>query len=180
MSVDEYLLAFEAILYGLIVSRILVKWSEMANEKLHSVNWVYILLTINLFLLIVNVFWANRLPEHYEGVDSPLKFLLITVMPPSLFTFMTYQIFPAQFTGTNLKEYLIIHRNRIFIPWAIYLTLQLLLLSELKLNPIILVSFVLLLSTGFIIRSGKPIWINIFLIVHTLLISFGYLRFYVT
>jgi hypothetical protein len=180
MSVEEYYLAFESILYGLIVSRILVKWSELSNEKRASIYWAYVLLTVNLFLLIITVFWANKLPDHYEGVNSPLMFLFIVVIPPSIFTFMTYKMFPRHFVNTNLKEYLIIHRNRIFIPWAIYLTLQLLLLSELVLNPITLVSFVLLISTGFIIRSGKLMWIKIFLIVHTFLMLFVYLRFYIT
>lgn len=178
MSIEEYLLAFEAILYGLIVSRILVKWSQMANEKLSSIYWGYTLLTVNLFLLIVNVFWANQQPQHYEGVDTPLMFLLIVVIPPSLFTFMTYQMFPQIFIGTNIRDYLIEHRNKIFIPWAIYLILQLILLNDLRINPITLASLVLIVNAGFIVKYGKMVWINIFLTIHTLLIIYVYIRSY--
>lgn len=106
MAVEEYLLAFESILYGLIVSRILIKWSEMANGKASVIYWEYIILTINVFLLIVNIFWANQSPKHYEAVTNPLMFLLVVVVPPSLFTFMTYQIFPQKHHDKNLKKIL--------------------------------------------------------------------------
>lgn len=177
MSEDEYMLAFESILYGLIVSRILVKWSEMAKDKPKSIYWGYILLTVNVFLLIVNIFWANRLPEHYEAVTNPLMFLLVVVVPPSLFTFMTYQMFPDEYSKTNLKEYLIIHRKKIFIPWTTFLVFQVCVLSD-KIGPLEIGVFVLLIITVFIVKSHRVIWIHLFLIIHTVLTTISYFRPY--
>ncbi|MEP2026764.1 MAG: hypothetical protein ABJH98_05935 [Reichenbachiella sp.] len=178
MGVGEYYLAFESILYGLIVSRILIKWSEMANTKATAIYWEYIILTINVFLLIVNVYWANRFPEHYEAVTNPLMFLLVVVVPPSLFTFMTYQMFPNEHSNKNLKAYLIDHRKKIFIPWTAFMVYEIAVLSDVNMSPYIIGAASLLVITIFMIKSPKMIWIHLFLIIHTLLITIGYLRAY--
>lgn len=178
MAVEEYFLAFESILYGLIISRILIKWSEMANIKSTAIYWEYIILTINVFLLIVNVYWANRYPEHYEDVTNPLMFLLVVVVPPSLFTFMTYQMFPNEHNSKNLKEYLIEHRKKIFIPWTAFMVYEISVLSDLKMSPYTIGAFILLINTLLISKSPKMIWIHLFLIIHSALIILGYLRSY--
>jgi hypothetical protein len=178
MAVEEYYLAFESILYGLIISRILIKWSEMAKDQTSVIYWQYIILTINVFLLIVNVYWANRYPEHYEDVTNPLMFLLVVVVPPSLFTFMTYQMFPNEHNSRNLKEYLVDHRKKIFIPWTAFMVYEISVLSDLKMSPYTIGAFILLIITVFIIKSSKIIWIHLFLIIHTLLITIAYLRAY--
>ncbi len=178
MAVEEYYLAFESILYGLIVSRILIKWSEMANVKATAIYWEYIILTINVFLLIVNVYWANRYPQHYEDVTSPLMFLLVVVVPPSLFTFMTYQMFPNEHSSRNLKEYLVDHRKKIFIPWTVFMVYEISVLSDVKMSPYTIGAVVLLIITVFIIKSPKMIWVHLYLIIHTVLIAIAYLRAY--
>lgn len=172
------MLAFESILYGLIVSRILVKWSEMAKGEPKSIYWGYVMLTVNVFLLIVNIFWANKSPEHYEAVTNPLMFLLVVVVPPSLFTFMTYQMFPDEHSKTNLKEYLVAHRQKIFIPWVAFMAFEISVLSDFQINPYTIGTFFLLIITGFIVKSHKMIWIHLFLIIHTVLITLAYLRPY--
>ena len=178
MAVEEYFLAFESILYGLIISRILIKWSEMTNIKTTAIYWEYIILTINVFLLIVNVYWANIYPEHYEEVTNPLMFLLVVVIPPSLFTFMTYQMFPSEHNSKNLKEYLIEHRKKIFIPWTTFMVYEIAVLSDIKMSLYTIGAFILLIDTLLIIKSPKMIWIHLFLIIHSALITFGYLRTY--
>jgi hypothetical protein len=178
MAVEEYYLAFESILYGLIISRILIKWSEMANVKTTAIYWGYIILTINVFLLIVQVYWANRYPEHYEDVTNPLLFLLVVVVPPSVFTFMTYQMFPSKHSSSSLKEYILAHRKKIFIPWTAFMVYEISVLSDLKMSPYTIGAFILLIITVFIIKSSKMIWIHLFLIIHTLLITSAYLRAY--
>jgi hypothetical protein len=178
MSVEEYFLAFESILYGLIISRILIKWSEMANVKATAIYWEYIILTVNVFLLIVNVYWANRYPGHYDDVTNPLMFLLVIVVPPSLFTFMTYQMFPNEHSNRNLREYLVDHRKKIFIPWTLFMIYEISVLSELRMSPYTIGAASILVITIFMIKSPKMIWIHLFLIIHSLLISIGYLRAY--
>ncbi len=150
----------------------------MANVKTTAIFWEYIILTINVFLLIVNVYWANRYPEHYEDVTSPLMFLLVVVVPPSLFTFMTYQMFPNEHNSINLKEYLIGHRKKIFIPWTAFMVYEISVLSDVKINPYTIGAFVLLIITLIIIKSPKMIWIHLFLLIHSALIILGYLRAY--
>ena len=179
MAVEEYFLAFESILYGLIISRILIKWSEMANVKTTAVYWGYIILTINVFLLIVNVYWANRGAVHYEDVTNPLMFLLVVVVPPSLFTFMTYQMFPNEHNRKNLKEYLIEHRKKIFIPWTVFLVYEISVLSDVKMSPYTIGALILLINTLLIIKSPKMFWVHLFLIIHSALITLGYLRAYI-
>jgi hypothetical protein len=181
MTIDEYYLAFESILYGLIISRILVKWAEMfKNQGLNSYHWAYILLTINLFCLIIYMFWVNRQPQHYEHVSGPFMFLLHVVIPPSIFTFMTYQIFPDEFSGVIQKDYLIKYRKHIFIPWVIYLVYNVYILSGnlLYFTPITIGTMIIIIMAAFIIKFPKLILVNIFIIIHTVLLAYGYMRFY--
>lgn len=181
MSTAEYYLAFESILYGLIISKILIKWAEMIKDKeVKSYHWAYILLTINVFCLIVYIFWVNREPEHYENIVGPLMFLLHVVIPPSIFTFMTFQMFPVKFSQMVQKDYLIKYRKNIFIPWVIYLFYNLSMLSEnlLVLRPYTIALFILITLTAFIIKFPKIIFINIFILIQTILLIFSYLRAY--
>lgn len=182
MSTAEYYLAFESILYGLIISKILIKWAEMIKDKeVKSYHWAYILLTINIFCLIVYFFWVNREPEHYENIEGPFMFLLHVVIPPSIFTFMTFQMFPNEFSGMIQKDYLIKYRKNIFIPWVVYLVYNLSALSEnlFILKPYNLSTFIMIILTGFIIKFPKIILINIFVLIQTFLLTLGYLRFYI-
>ena len=76
MSNEEYVLAFEAILYGLIVSRILQKWNYMLQDdppKRHY--WAFWILTGTIFLLIIYIFLMNRHTNHYTKIVDPLTFL---------------------------------------------------------------------------------------------------------
>lgn len=181
MSTAEYYLAFESILYGLIISKILIKWAEMIKAKgVKSYHWAYILLTINVFCLIVYIFWVNREPEHYENIAGPLMFLIHVVVPPSIFTFMTFQMFPNEFSEMIQKDYLIKYRRNIFIPWVVYLVYNLYVLTEnlFILRPYTLGTFILIILTGFIIKFPKIIFINIFILIQTIILIFGYLRYY--
>lgn len=179
MSIDEYYLAFEAILYGLIISTILVKWAEMIkNGNIASYNWSYILLTVNIFILIVYLFWVNRVPEHYEKISGPIMFFIMIALPPSIFTFMTYQVFPRDFSNVDQEEYLLKYRKHIFIPWAIYLIYNVSVLSNNLLHPSTVFTFAIIILIGFIIKFPKFFLIKIFVIVHTVLMTYSYLRPY--
>ncbi len=182
MSTAEYYLAFESILYGLIISKILIKWAELIKYKgVISYHWAYILLTINIFCLIVYIFWVNRSAEHYEDIEGPLMFLIHVVVPPSIFTFMTFQMFPNEFSGMIQKNYLLKYRRNIFIPWVIYLVYNLSVLAEnlFVIRPYTLGIFILIILTGFIIKFPKIIFINIFILIQTILLILSYLRFYI-
>ncbi|NQZ75405.1 MAG: hypothetical protein HRT61_04730 [Ekhidna sp.] len=127
MSNEEYILAFEAILYGLIVSRILIKWNYMVQDdppKKHY--WAFWVFTIGIFLLIIYVFVMNKISNHYQFIVDPKTFLWYGVFPPALFTFIVYQLFPKEFKDVDLKLYLMKYRARIIIPLLVFILLTLL------------------------------------------------------
>ena len=177
MSIDEYYLAFESILYGLIISRILIKWSEMFREEdSKTYHWAYLLLTLNVFFLIIYMFWVNRNPEHYAGINGPFDFFLTVVLPPSIFTFVTFQMFPSTFSGIVQKEYLLNNRRSIFIPWAFYLSYNVAVLSDNLLHPATFFTLLILVLTGLIFKFKRMLLVNIFLIIHSLMLLYVYMR----
>jgi uncharacterized membrane protein YhdT len=128
MSSAEYILAFESILYGLIVSRILVKWNYMIQDDPPKRQyWAFWLFTVTVFLLIIYVYAVNgmNMDRHYQLMDSPKSFLFYAVLPPALFTFIVYQMFPREFKDVDLKEYILHYRARVIIPLIIYIAFNL-------------------------------------------------------
>lgn len=179
MQNTDYILAFESILYGLIVSKILVKWSEMIREKSKAVYWAYPLLTINVFLLVVHVFWANSEGQHFDVIETPLDFLLRIVAPPALFTFMTYEMFPSRFKNTNQKTFLLQNRNKIFIPIAIYTAFEVLTLDDPKFSLYTLCALISIILAGIIIRIKSIYLVSAFVIFQSLILALAYLRAYI-
>ena len=58
--------------------------------------------------------------DHTHKINDQLSFFYYSVLPPSLFTFSVYQIFPKEFKNVDLKEYLMRYRVRVFAPVVIY------------------------------------------------------------
>lgn len=87
--------------------------------------WAFYVLTATIFLLIIYIFIMNKNTHHYSNIVDPLTFLYYGVFPPSLFTFITYQIFPKEFEGIDLKVYLMRYRSRVIVPLIIYITVNL-------------------------------------------------------
>ena len=115
------MLAFESILYGLIVSRILIQWNKMIQERGHySFYWAHLLLTVEIFLFIVYVYLMNYSENHYAGMNEPLAFLIYLVIPPSLFTFSSYQMFPKKISNTDFREYLYTNSRIIILPLLVF------------------------------------------------------------
>ncbi len=122
MTNEEYILAFESILYGLIISRILVKWNYMIqDDQPKKQYWAFWTFSLAIFLLIIYVFITNKIYDHYQNMVDEKTFLLYAVFPPSLFTIIVYQMFPKEFKQVDLKEYLMKYRNRIIIPLIVYM-----------------------------------------------------------
>ena len=120
MTIDEYLLAFESILYGLMVSRIIVQWNKiLQNSKQYQHYWAFYMPTITVFLLIVYVYSQNWNPERYELMKRILNFLLLGVIPPTIFSFISYQLFPHA-GNVNLKTFLMESRRKVLAPMIIF------------------------------------------------------------
>lgn len=111
------MLAFESILYGLIVSRILIQWNRMIQERgNYKLYWAHLILTIEIFLFIVYVYLMNFSEDHYSDMNEPLYFLIYLVVPPALFTFSSYQMFPKKITNTDYKDFLFKNSIIIILP----------------------------------------------------------------
>jgi len=150
----------------------------MIREKSKVVFWAYPLLTINVFLLVVLVFWANSGGQHFDAVQTPLDFLVRIVAPPALFTFMTYEMFPGSFKNTNQKTFLLQNRNKIFIPVAIYTAFEVLTLEDPKFNLYTLSALISIILAVIIIRIKSIYLVSAFVIFQSLILALAYLRAY--
>lgn len=120
MSYDEYLLAFESILYGLMVSRIIVEWNKiLQNSESYGHYWAYYLFTFTVFLIIVHVYLQNWDRERYDMMNRSAAFLLLGVLPPTIFSFISYQLFPHK-TDVDLKVFLMESKMKILVPAFIF------------------------------------------------------------
>ncbi|MFY0689302.1 MAG: hypothetical protein JXQ90_19180 [Cyclobacteriaceae bacterium] len=73
-----------------------------------------------MFLIIVYAYFNSANPERYVVMKSPANFLLLGVLPPTLFAFCSYQIFPHRLDDVDLKEFLLKNRWKIFLPGLLY------------------------------------------------------------
>jgi len=173
-AIAEYILAFESILYGLIVSRILIKWNMMLQER-DSIKhyWAHYLLTFSVFLFIIYVYIANFDRDHYTGLTRPLPFLIFGVLPPALFTFLSFQMFPNKLKATDLKQFVMENRWKIFLPgiaFGLYFTLY---MSRDELAPASYIAFTLLMLASLAIAL-KKYWL-----IEAMIISFFLFMMYV-
>lgn len=125
MSNQEYLHVFESILYGAIVTQVLVGWSKMIAEKgNYKFYWIHLLASIALFLGAIHRYFNGRELVRYDSIESSYEFLFTVVMIPSLFFISLYQIFPKSYKNVNFKELIIEKRASIFIPIGLYMLSQ--------------------------------------------------------
>lgn len=123
MTYPEYILAFESILYGLIITKIIDQWNRIIQRrKEYKHYWPFYLFTVTVFLLIVFVYLANFDLVRYENqMDSYYGFLLFGVLPPTCFAFLSFQMFPHD-QDKDLKHFLFTNRKLILLPSSVYFT----------------------------------------------------------
>ncbi|WP_462252489.1 hypothetical protein [Ekhidna sp.] len=177
MSKDEYILAFEAILYGLIISRILVKWNYMIqDDKPKKGYWAFWVLTIAIFLLIIYVFMMNKIFNHYDKIVDASTFLFYAVFPPGLFTFIVYQIFPREFKNVDLREYLMTYINRVILPLNIYIIFTLFQFAGSITDPGAIVGIVIILFATSVSVFKRYWLLEVYSVLFLLsMIVFGYM-----
>ena len=160
MSLNEYILSFESILYGLVVSKILVEWNKMLKGKKPVRHyWAYYLLTVDIFLHIIHYFFINFDFERYQAFTNPQSFLVHAVLPPVLFTFMTYQMFPSELKNIDLKEFLHSKIPNIFIPLLVFMIYNAIQLGTPELTSAFIIFYGLigLLTLAILIRKKRII-----------------------
>ena len=125
MSKLEYYHVFEAILYGLIVTKLFLGWNNLIqNRKSLQVYWAHILLTLDCFLIVVIRYHNQLHMSHIEAIDTPFGFLYHVILIPGTFYFVIHQAFPREFKKTNYRELLSSERPSILYPLVIYTALN--------------------------------------------------------
>ena len=107
MTEFEYLFAFEAILYGLLITKFLDRWSKLiANYKSNSFYWPHTFLAVSLILGTIGRF-ANRFTSpDFDSIRSGIDILSNIFLPISLLYFAVIQLFPEENKSVNLKTHL--------------------------------------------------------------------------
>ena len=159
-ALEEYILAFESILYGLIVSRILISWNKMLQEKESFKHyWAHYILTFSIFLFIVFIYIYNAITDQFAGIEHWMPFLTHAVLPPAIFTFISYQMFPKKLNGVNLKQFVMDNRWKIFLPafaFGVYYSFYM--LHREGLSSTIYIAFIFL-TLGISAIASKKSWL---------------------
>ena len=122
MSTQEYFHVFEAILYGAIVTQIIVGWSKLIAERgKYNFYWGHLLATVLIFFTIAQRYFASRNMSYFDSIDNTYSFLFYIVLTPAIFFIATYQIFPKKYKGVDFRKLMIEQRASILIPFAIFI-----------------------------------------------------------
>lgn len=107
MKEFEYLLAFESILYGLLVTKFLDGWNTLlVHRKEIKFYWPHTLLSISLFLGTVGRFKSRFYSPDFDSIGPGWVVLSNIFLPIALIYFTLYQLFPPESKGVDLKEHL--------------------------------------------------------------------------
>lgn len=115
MSQFEYLVAFESILYGLLVSKVLVSANHLLyHRRTVRFYWPHTLLLVALFIGVIQRFNARFFSPDFETVTYTYQLIFHLVIPMSLFYALFHQLFPEKSAGADLKEHLFSNIKLIF------------------------------------------------------------------
>ena len=108
MQEQEYFHVFEAILYAAIITQFLVGWSKMIVERgSYKIYWVHILLTIDLFLFVVQRYYSFRSLNHYELVTNSFSFLIVVIVAPALVFISAFIMFPNTNSKVDFRDLIV-------------------------------------------------------------------------
>ncbi len=121
MSIIEFYLIFESILYGLIVTQFFLDWNKLIfSAKNLKIYWSHLLLSLTIFFQVLLRFNGRlKTLDQLEQINSSFIFLLETTMGPALLYLITYQIFPQRPERTDLDEFIMDRHKK--IGFAIFL-----------------------------------------------------------
>ncbi|HAS34860.1 MAG TPA: hypothetical protein DCS15_00130 [Flavobacteriales bacterium] len=104
MSIIEFYLIFESILYGLIVTQFFLDWNKLIfSAKNLKIYWSHLLLSLTIFFqVLLRLNGRLKTLDQLEQINSSFIFLLETTMGPALLYLITYQIFPQRPERTDL------------------------------------------------------------------------------
>lgn len=120
MSRFEYFLAFETILYGLVLAHIVMGFSKMIyHRKTIRFYWGHVLACIAVFFVVIqtyySLFWV---PD--DTVINTWTFFFLRILPLTLLYIMVYQIIPEDVEGLEAEPFLFQRLKEVLIPMTIF------------------------------------------------------------
>jgi hypothetical protein len=117
MSEIGFYLTFEALLYGLIVTKLLLGWNEMiSNWKDVKFYWAHTLFTIEMFFMLMIRFKGRLISDDYENIENVYQVIFHMVSVPALIYFVIHQSFGNNIKTIDMKQFVTERRLHIFIP----------------------------------------------------------------
>ncbi len=120
MSRFEYFLAFETILYGLVLAHAVVGFSKMIfHRKTIKFYWCHLLGGLTAFLVVTHtyysLFWVP-----VETIVNAWTFLVLRILPLTLMYISTFQLFPENPEGMQGEEFFHSRIKEILVPMVLY------------------------------------------------------------
>lgn len=162
----DYFYLFETLLYAVVLIHIIRNWNEMIRSYgSFEPHWTHIGLSILLFFALIQSYLSGKSVQNYGEITSSITFFAYLILNPLLLITVSFQLFPKDYEGTNLQEYLLDNIWKIIIPislWGFVLATRNVLfyientttwsLAELTIPHFILILFAIYMA---IIRSPK-------------------------
>lgn len=131
LSKVEYLVMFNAILYGIVASEFFIGWGRMSrNFRITKFYWVHLLWTGLAFGLLIDIWWDSW--SRGEILTSDIWYFYSSLITPLLFHFITVILFPKLKSGTNgdFKLLFYLRKNKLFTLFGVFF------FSNLILSPV--------------------------------------------
>ena len=108
MNQVEFLVIFETILYGAIVTQLIYGWSQLVLKRgEYKPYWLHYLMTIILFLNTVQNYYQTGDLENYNLVSGSLSFLFVIVTTPTLLSISCFILIPGDLSGVDFRNHLV-------------------------------------------------------------------------
>lgn len=120
MSKFEYLMAFETILYGLVLAHCVEGFGKMIfHRKTIQFYWAHVLAFVTIFIVVIQtyytLFWVPA-----ETVTSAWSFLVLRILPLTLLSVATYQIIPERYKRLKSEKFFYKRLKEILIPTILF------------------------------------------------------------
>ena len=120
MSRFEYFLAFETILYGLVLAHAVIGFSQMIyHRKTIKFYWAHTLACITIFFVVIQtyytLFWVP-----YDTVKGPWTFFFLRIFPLTLLYITIYQLFPEKPKKLKAEPFMYSRVKEMLLPTVFY------------------------------------------------------------
>jgi hypothetical protein len=113
-------MAFETILYGLVLAHAVIGFSQMIyHRKTIKFYWGHILACLTIYFIVIQIyyslFWVTA-----DTVQGPWSFFFLRILPLTLQYIITYQLFPEKVEGLDSEKFLFSRIKEILLPMVLY------------------------------------------------------------